>query len=305
MFARTTNIPVPEVFFVNHNRNHAVGASFVLMEMMPGVKLSEIWIDLTMDHRLAVLEQIAQVVAQLADLRFDSIGSLTSGGKVGPLLNISREMREELQGPFSTTLDYFCATLNESKRDRFEEAKNSYQAIKDELTIFLAGEASNPTLHAPYRLIHDDFEPWNILVTDEDPSSPPKISAVIDWDYAYAGPLYYLCDYPSMTLGYFRYEDEKPNDKIMRKHFVRTLARQFPKGSADRENVKRCFKEKSLVLNGFHSTFTAWKGELESEVSSTSAYLSTIRGECDDEDCHPYGLLEEWVPDSDVDSDEE
>lgn len=95
-----TNIPVPKIYFVNHNRNHVVGAAFVLMVRMQGESLSDIWDDLSMPDKLSAIQEVASVVRQLADLRFDHIGSLTGDGTVGPLLNISREMRDKLDGPF-------------------------------------------------------------------------------------------------------------------------------------------------------------------------------------------------------------
>lgn len=301
-----TSIPVPKTLFVNYNENHVVGAAFVLMERLEGVKLSELWDKLSLQHRLYVIGQLGDVVGQLADLRFDQIGSLTGGGSVGPLLNISREVFDVLEGPFATTSDYFCAALNENRRYRPKEALAFYPAIKEELRTFLDNEASNPTLHAPYRLIHDDLNFWNILVTQEGAEQPPKITGVIDWDYAYTGPLHYLCDYPPAVLDMNTPEEQADDSKLLRQHFVKTVAHRFPKGSADRENVKRCFREKSWLLTGFQLRFAGW--ELTPELVETACvngYLISIRGDDEDDFNHPYGACEDYEVDSDPESDDE
>jgi hypothetical protein len=65
-----TSIPVPEIYFVNHDPNHAVGAAFALMEKLEGDDMYCIWRDLTLEHKLAIVEQIADVLVQLANLNF-------------------------------------------------------------------------------------------------------------------------------------------------------------------------------------------------------------------------------------------
>jgi len=307
-YVRThTQIPVPEVYFVNHNSNHVVGAAFVLMERMEGSRLNDIWYELTTEHQLSVLEQLAQMLEQLAGLHFDQIGSLTAGGKVGPLVNLTRNLHEPLSGPFTSTLDFFLTGVeNDVLRDGSEDTKSLWPTIEVELRALFAREASNPTLNPPYRLIHDDLEFFNILVTHDDKDMPPKITAIIDWDWAYTGPLHYLCEYPPPTIGYAGDEDEKPKEKLLRKHFVKALMQRYPKGSADRENVKRCFREKSVELRSFIPMFTNYNSEKIAPFSSLAKdYLSNLQRNDELDDYHPYGICEEWVPDSEPESDDD
>lgn len=42
---------VPQVYFVNHNGTHVVGAPFVLMERLGGQPLCKLWAELTLEHR--------------------------------------------------------------------------------------------------------------------------------------------------------------------------------------------------------------------------------------------------------------
>ncbi|KAK6431180.1 hypothetical protein LTR95_012660 [Oleoguttula sp. CCFEE 5521] len=72
-----TTIPVPEIYFVNSNPNHA---------RMEGVQLGSIWVDLPLAHKIEVIEQLADVIAQLASLMFNLAGSLNVHGTLGPPL---------------------------------------------------------------------------------------------------------------------------------------------------------------------------------------------------------------------------
>ncbi|KAK6435825.1 hypothetical protein LTR95_007990 [Oleoguttula sp. CCFEE 5521] len=191
-----TSIPVPEVYLVNTNRNHAVGASFVLMERMPGVSLSVIRGDLDLQQRLAVVGEIAGVLVQLASLNFSCIGSLRVDGNPGPLLNTEITNEYVADAPFSNIEDYLLAFVQENDMTHPASARTLYPEVKTKIRDFLALQASDPLYHVPFRLIHDDFDWQNILVTRSHPTGTPKITAVIDWDHAHTGPLYYLFEYP-------------------------------------------------------------------------------------------------------------
>ena len=302
-----TSIPVPRIYFVNHNRNHVFGSAFVLMERLEGVELFDMWEDLTFDHKVAALEEVANVVGQLAELHFDRIGSLTYEGSLGPLINLSCEFGNNLDGPFATFKEYVHSALDESRRSHCSGAMAYYRDIKKEIQGFLTSEASNPTLQAPFRLIHTDLEFWNILVTRKDKSQPPKISGVIDWNLAFVGPMYYLCEYPPDITDLQKEPETFPDNKKPSKSFVKAIARRFPKGSDERDHVKRCFREKSEMLNVFPRTFTSYKAEGDDigEMLARS-YLSGLRKENPYDTHHPYGCYDqEWVPDSDPESDDD
>lgn len=100
---------------------------------------------------------------------------------------------------FATTLDYIDAALHETRRGYSEEAAAFLSGIKAEMHAYAARDAPNPTLQGPFRLIHEDLNIWNIMVTRLHADQPLKVSGVIDWDYAWVGPLCYLCEYPKKT----------------------------------------------------------------------------------------------------------
>ena len=305
-----TSIPVPEIYFVNFNENHAVGAPFVLMELLPGTNLHKLWHHMKTEHKLSAIAQVAKVLARLAGLRFDKIGSLKAS-TIGPVQNMTYPGSEMAlgEGPFDTTQEWFSSFLNESDSSRTEDARALFPAIKTELRSFVAEQqASSEILHAPFRLIHGDFDAQNLLFEQPDPNQPPKLTGVIDWDYSYTGPLYYLCEYPIFIQDEDSIAGKKMWDenKILRQHFVRTLAQSFPKGSSEREDVRECFRQKSVILNSFKGLFMSGRFDSDMEPRLALGYLRDINGEEENEFMkdRAYGRAD-WEPDSELESDVE
>lgn len=295
-----TPIPMPEIYFVNHNENHVVGAAFVLMERVNGGPLDNLWEELSLEHKLSVIEQLAGVYGQLAGLKFDHIGSLKADGSLGPLLDQTEWWQPMDNDAFTNTADYLNAYMKEDNPDRTEAARALYPAIKEKLSAHLEQNASNPTLHTPYRLIHGDMGLQNVLVVQEDSTLPPKISGIIDWDWSYTGLLYYLSEYPREILDFEDEPESFDDNKKLRKHFVSSLANHFPKGSADREQVKQSFREKSHIMNSFSDTFVDHVWPAEGELPMVRRYLNQIgTGE------PAYSGVDDWQPDSELESESE
>jgi hypothetical protein len=293
-----TTIPVPKVYLTNHSDNNCVGAPFVLMERMHGVPLGDIWEDLSLDHKLDAIKQLAGIHGQLASQKFDTIGSIRPDGSVGPFLDQVQWWQPLSELPFGNTSDYINSYLKEDNPDRRASARALYPAIKEKLSEHLERNAGNPTLIAPYRLIHPDLNFRNLLVTQEE-GMPPEICGVIDWDWSCTGHLYFLCEYPlSIQDSKFSQESHFEN-KILRKHFVRCLANCFPKGSADRAAVKQSFREKNHTLNFWQDTFALHVWEPEQEFYEVENYMNDIGVET-----AAYAITG-YEPDSETESDNE
>ncbi|KAK4098623.1 hypothetical protein N658DRAFT_386077, partial [Parathielavia hyrcaniae] len=73
---RCTKIPVPEINYHDLDPNNDTGAPFVLMKRVLGRHLHKMWNKMSLKHKKSALSQIGSVVAQLASLTFDQIGSL-------------------------------------------------------------------------------------------------------------------------------------------------------------------------------------------------------------------------------------
>jgi hypothetical protein len=135
-----TTIPVPRIYFTNLDPTNPVGAPFALMEHVPGHSLLRIWKCLSIDQRLAVVKQIADIISQLAELRFGSIGSITGRG-IGPLQNKSSGTQELVRGPFHSIKDYLMAFLQDGTAPEMIEVNSS---IRAELSLVTWTHSSSP-----------------------------------------------------------------------------------------------------------------------------------------------------------------
>jgi hypothetical protein len=295
---KNTTIPVPEIYFVNYNENHVVGAAFVLMERMDGGPLGDIWDDLPLEHKLDVMRQLANVTGQLSEQKFEALGMITKDGTVGPALDDSDIGQPLTDHAFTSTLEAYLFYLQDDP-DHNETLRNLYQEVRDEIQSFLERNATNPLLNPPYRLEHGDYNAWNILVVQEDKTLPPKLSAIIDWDWSQTVELETLYSYPGWIIdGYNGKEKYRwAENRVLRKHFVASLDQYFPRDSPERKLVKKCFREKSYLVNYFGRTFMSEHEDVKITELRVRGYLSGIRGESDEMFTHPYDRFD-WEMDS-------
>ncbi|SMQ48484.1 unnamed protein product [Zymoseptoria tritici ST99CH_3D7] len=305
-----TSIRVPDIYFINCNPQHVVGAAFVLMEKLPGRHLYCFWEKLGLKHKLAVVEAIAGVLAQLMKLEFDTIGSMTAGGEIGPLCDMAYPDEQIGYGPFDNTLDYFLSFLKPGVPMDAALAKQ-YDAVGTVLRSFFEKQRSNPIYHAPYRMIHGDFDAQNMLFEFDDGEEPPRLVGIIDWDYSHSGPIYSLCEYP-IFIQDVDWQASRPfyrQNRVLRKFFVQKLANHYPKGSNERRNVKECFRQKNYTVNWFDNSFMGrhWPTD-EDEAYSVRQYLYG-HGPADPGDDMqfkaPYGGRWGWEADSEMGSEDE
>src|SRR5436305_3724860 len=119
-----TDVPVPRVYFHSFDADNPVGAQLMLVERLPGKPLYEFWDELSLDHKMSVVSNMAYILARLSWLRFDKIGCLGDEGNVGPLLYDLPNKVLGVSGPFSTTLDYLISFLQgDVEQSAMSEAK--------------------------------------------------------------------------------------------------------------------------------------------------------------------------------------
>ena len=138
-----------------------------------------------------------------------------------------------------------------------------------------------------------------MLSTQDDPSEPPKLCGIIDWDDSRTGLLYELLEYPIFIQDVEWSPELYTENKTLRKYFVRCLANKFPKGSSDREDVKECFRMKSWILQNFQTMWVS--GDNEMDVQRTRQKLESIRSGT----AAPYEGKLDWEPDSELESEDE
>ena len=75
-----TQIPTPEVYHLNYvhglGPDNPVGPQYMLLEHLPGKTLWHIWEDATLDGKMHIITQIAEVISELAAQKFEKIGFL-------------------------------------------------------------------------------------------------------------------------------------------------------------------------------------------------------------------------------------
>ena len=123
----------------------------------------------------------------------------------------------------------------------------------------MSNRCHSPCLAGPFRLIHADLDPQNLLFIGGGDMRPPHISGVLDWEYAYTGPLYFLYDYPIFIQDSDNNKAAHAENAVLRQHFMRVLSQCFPPGCADQTDIKVIAKNE-YTLNWFHHVFIRMAG---------------------------------------------
>jgi hypothetical protein len=112
----------------------------------------------------------------------------------------------------------------------------------------------------PFRLIQGDFDAQNLLSGGRSIGVPDdlKLTGVIDLEFSYFGPVYYLYENPLFLRDLWEKDPDYEWNSILRKRFVRTLIRAFPKDSEARKEVRK-YMAKEPVLE-FLQRQVVWLG---------------------------------------------
>ncbi|KAL2186642.1 hypothetical protein L209DRAFT_765504 [Thermothelomyces heterothallicus CBS 203.75] len=188
------------------------------------------------------LSEIASFVAQLASLKFDQIGSLDEHG-VGPLIS---PCFDHPKGPFRSTAEY--------------------------LRSFISAESLQP----PYCLIHADFDGQNMFFLEPSDGSGPKLSGLIDFEYAHTGPLYFLYDYPIFIQDMSWSKGLYAENAILRAYLVRAIYKSLPNSEA-RSTFTASVNEKNFVLNVLRDSFMTLKCSEKTLINSSTYYVQNLR----------------------------
>ncbi|KAL2196046.1 kinase-like domain-containing protein [Corynascus similis CBS 632.67] len=268
---RFTRIPVPEIYYYDLHGQDDAGAPFVIMEKMPGCHLNKIWDDLPLEGKKSVLSEIALVVAQLASLKFDQIGSLDEHG-VGPLIN---PCLDHPMGPFQSVAEYLRSFISADSAESLL-GKELLAQVENELDQFLSVSGQAAYLQPPYCLIHADFDGQNMLFVESPDGLGLKLAGLIDFEYAYTGPLYFLYEYPISIQDVSWSEEFYAENAILRAHFVRAIYDALPDSEA-RSTFIAALNGKNFVLSGFKNSFMTIKYSEKTLVSFSRYYIENLK----------------------------
>lgn len=74
-FLRSQGLPVPEVYGYSSSSDNAAETPYILLEMMTGTNLGDIWYELGEKARLEVVNRLVKIEAQLFSLDLPASGS--------------------------------------------------------------------------------------------------------------------------------------------------------------------------------------------------------------------------------------
>ncbi|RDL39360.1 uncharacterized protein BP5553_03700 [Venustampulla echinocandica] len=226
-----TSIPIPKVYGSDVSTTNPFGFRYILMEALPGhVPDSSFAKTVPQSKWDKVAEQFADYYFQLSNLRFDHIGSLSSGLDTADELSIAPYNGS---GPFSTSLEYFHNTRKKQTRaiksahGNDEQWSTAAWILEQALPAMVVEEY----VRGPFPLCHMDLHYGNILVDDD-----YNITGIIDWSDAQTVPLERFIITPEFAM-FPGLSDEKSAPSIaFREKFAAVLrtkelaARMIPDG---------------------------------------------------------------------------
>ncbi|KAG7284195.1 hypothetical protein NEMBOFW57_010558 [Staphylotrichum longicolle] len=272
---RFTEIPVPEIYYHDLDPGNAVGAPFVLMEMIPGRHLHKLWDKLSLEDKKSSLSQIASVVAQLASLQFDKIGSLDEHG-VGPLIS---PCFDHPKGPFQSVGDYLLSFISTESVESLE-LKELLHQTREEVEQFLGLTGHAAYLQPPFCLIHADFDGQNMLFLESPDGSGLRLAGLIDFEYAYTGPLHFLYEYPIFIQDVSWSKELYAENAVLRSYFVHAIYEALPTDDA-RSTFIASMNGKSFAISGFRESFMSVKCSEKTLINSATFYVQELQDEWD------------------------
>ncbi|MFH1916780.1 MAG: aminoglycoside phosphotransferase family protein [Nanoarchaeota archaeon] len=205
-----TTIPVPGILAYDLTRDR-IGFEYILMERLQGEQLIKTFDQSTTEEKDVYLESIADIFVQLKSFRFPKIGSFLKDMQVGPLVDSNT-------GPFDTFAKYICSLIDFRipplrEDSRFSVYVPSLERFRDHFAKVYAGIVE-------ITLCHSDLDLKNILAHEG------KITGLIDWEWAMAGPMdedfHHIADIP---------DSERLIEKIVRKGI------KLPQGFEERRDM--------------------------------------------------------------------
>lgn len=221
-----TSIPVPRIIASNSTNNNELKFEWILMERVQGVQLGDIGMSLSWDAKISCVKEVASIMAQLFELRYDSIGNLFNakdlpmaseytshrsdvvvlGRIVSAVFFWNTHLKSDVpRGPFASSKDWLdarfqlmdedCQHVLESQdadENDIKEKKVAQQLLgrlrKQLLSFFpsLTDEREEFALH------HNDISHFNLIV-----DSKGKLQALVDWECVSVMPLWKGCQIPS------------------------------------------------------------------------------------------------------------
>lgn len=261
-----TTLPVPRILDWSDDSSNPIGAEYIIMENVAGVRLHERWSTMTSLQHMRCVKELSMMIKEMVAITFPGYGSLyfsdapfdphlklelDHGFCIGPHCESTywncntNENRiygnsNNNHGPW-LNLTHYCSGLIETGFARIPRANVlvdkglPYQgSIEEHIRLLnisrevIEGLIESPLIQntASPTLLHADLHTRNIFVSDDDPT---LVTGLIDWQSTSVEPAFI---YANETPDFATYPDQVPLAVDRRKTPVRE------KGSVEEKEYK-------------------------------------------------------------------
>lgn len=131
-----TNIPIPQVLDWSDDPSNSVGTEYIIMEHVSGVQLQQHWPDMTGLQRLECVQNLANLVKQMHDLKFPAYGSIYFNDGLVSSSNSVRLDTRFCIGPNSGSRYFPCYPTDHRFYNRKPPNRGPCMSYSRELSIF-------------------------------------------------------------------------------------------------------------------------------------------------------------------------
>lgn len=166
-------VPLPQIYQIEKTSDY----TFAVVEFLPGTLLRDHLLHDKKPDIPTIMFKVGNTLAQIANTKFVSSGFFNTD------LEITQPLTQDGMITFClNTLDHKTVKALLSAK----QIKQIYHFIQTQGSLFPNGYEKN--------LVHADFDPANILVTEV--NGQIEVSGVLDWEFSFAGST--LCDVANM-----------------------------------------------------------------------------------------------------------
>ena len=240
-----TSVPVPRIIASSSTSDNELKFEWILMERVHGLPLDAMWASLTWNTKVPCVKEVASIMAQLFELRYDSIGNLfiakdlpiasehtsqndaTESNSVvlGQIVSMAffwntRLRSDVYRGPFASSRDWLearfqlmeddCRLVLESQsadEHDIEDMEEAQQLLKRLRKQLPSFFPSNDDDREEFALHHDDISRHNLII-----DSKGKLQALVDWECVSVMPVWKGCQIPSFIVTPDRTERPNPEN---------------------------------------------------------------------------------------------
>lgn len=176
-------LPVPEFYHVGEYDGYTVA----IIEYLPGQTLRDLLLKGKSPDTSDIMLKVGTILGEIATIKFPSSG----------FFNTNLEIEKSITSEGFVDFCFKCLENNKVKatvpQKQREQIKNIVKVYKN----LLPDEAEK-------NLVHADFDPANILVTEV--NGKIEVSGILDWEFSFAGST--LCDVANMLRCAHQMPDE-------------------------------------------------------------------------------------------------